>query len=143
MGELAHQHVCVTTLLSCTWTMVHSGCTGDMSVSSSEEEEEEEETEEAEGGLEMLVAGKRLEEVRPHICSCHTTSSCGRSLFVSPLTFFSLLSLFSPLKACQTEEGLSNVAAAAEQFQPKGITLATTEVRTSVLYKTAIQTVRI
>ena len=32
------------------------------------------------------------------------------------------------LQACQTEEGLSNVAAAAEQFQPKGITLATTEV---------------
>ncbi len=33
-----------------------------------------------------------------------------------------------PVQACQTEEGLSNVAAAAEQFQPKGITLATTEV---------------
>lgn len=56
--------------------VVHSGCAGDMSVSSSEEEEEEEETEGAEGGLEMLVAGKRLEEVRPYISSCHTTSLC-------------------------------------------------------------------
>ena len=31
-------------------------------------------------------------------------------------------------EVCRTEEGLSGVAAAAEQFQPKGITLATTEV---------------
>ena len=30
--------------------------------------------------------------------------------------------------AVTTEEGFSGVAAAAEQFQPKGITLATTEV---------------
>ena len=59
---------------------------------SSSEEEEEEETEEAEGGLEMLVAGKRLEEVRPHICSCHNTSLCGRSLFV---IFFSPSPLLS------------------------------------------------
>jgi len=36
------------------------------------------------------------------------------------------------VEACQTEEGLSNVAAAAEQFQPKGITFATTEVKTKV-----------
>ena len=35
-------------------------------------------------------------------------------------------------QACQTEEGLSNVAAAAEQFQPKGITFATTEVHCTV-----------
>lgn len=35
-------------------------------------------------------------------------------------------------QACQTESGFSDVAAAAEQFQPKGTTLATTEVTTSV-----------
>ena len=35
-------------------------------------------------------------------------------------------------QACQTEAGLSDVAAVAEQFQPKGITLATTEVKTKV-----------
>ena len=51
--------------------VVHSVCAGDMSGSSSEEEEEEEETEVAEGGLEMLVAGKRLEEVRPHLFMPH------------------------------------------------------------------------
>ena len=32
------------------------------------------------------------------------------------------------LQACQTEQGLTDVAAAAQQFQPKGITLSTTEV---------------
>ena len=31
-------------------------------------------------------------------------------------------------QACQTEQGLSDVAAAAEQLQPKGITLSTTKV---------------
>ena len=31
-------------------------------------------------------------------------------------------------EVCRTEEGFSGVAAVAEQFQPKGITLATTEV---------------
>ena len=31
-------------------------------------------------------------------------------------------------QACQTEQGLTDVAAAAQQFQPKGITLSTTEV---------------
>ena len=51
--------------------VVHSVCAGGMSGSSSEEEEEEEETEVAEGGLEMLVAGKRLEEVRPHLFMPH------------------------------------------------------------------------
>ncbi len=35
-------------------------------------------------------------------------------------------------QACQTEAGLSDVAAVAKQFQPKGITLATTEVKTPV-----------
>ena len=35
-------------------------------------------------------------------------------------------------QACQTEEGFHDVAAAAEKFQPKGITLATTEVKTAV-----------
>ncbi|KAL5477552.1 hypothetical protein EMCRGX_G024363 [Ephydatia muelleri] len=35
-------------------------------------------------------------------------------------------------EACQTEKGLSDFAAVAEQFQPKGITLSTTEVRTKV-----------
>ena len=39
-------------------------------------------------------------------------------------------------EVCRTEEGLSGVAAAAEQFQPKGITLATTEV--CVLIRTAV-----
>ena len=34
-------------------------------------------------------------------------------------------------KTVTTEEGFSGVAAAAEQFQPKGITLATTEVSLS------------
>ena len=171
----------------------------------------------AEGGLEMLVAGKRLEEVRPHLfmphhqfvpilpllppylllfspssppplpffvlplpplsiffpsslpplsflsllfpllsliflsspSSFHLLSLLSLSLlsflsllFPSSFSFsssspsslppLSLLSLLFPSKACQTEEGLSNVAAAAEQFQPKGITLATTEVRTSM-----------
>ena len=33
---------------------------------------------------------------------------------------------------CQTEAGLSNVAAVAERFQPKGTTLATTEVKTNI-----------
>ena len=138
--------------------VVHSVCAGDMSGSSSEEEEEEEETEVAEGGLEMLVAGKRLEEVRPHlfmprhqfvpICPLlrpylllFSPSSPPPLPLLSLLSPSSLppLSLLSssspssfPSKACQTEEGLSNVAAAAEQFQPKGITLATTEVRTSM-----------
>ena len=37
--------------------------------------------------------------------------------------------LVAPDKTMATEEGFSGVAAAAEQFQPKGITLATTEVR--------------
>ena len=32
------------------------------------------------------------------------------------------------MQACQTEQGLSDVAAAAEQLQPKGITLSTTKV---------------
>ena len=32
------------------------------------------------------------------------------------------------LQACQTEQGLTDVVAAAQQFQPKGITLSTTEV---------------
>lgn len=35
---------------------------------------------------------------------------------------------------CQTEAGFSNVAAVAERFQPKGITLATTEVKTNIPY---------
>lgn len=35
-------------------------------------------------------------------------------------------------QVCQTEAGFSDVAAVAEQFQPKGITLATTEVKTRI-----------
>ena len=31
---------------------------------------------------------------------------------------------------CQTEQGFNDAAAAAEQFQPKGTTLSTTEVCT-------------
>ena len=63
----------LTTLLSVVThvPVVHSVCAGGMSGSSSEEEEEEEETEAAEGGLELLVAGKRLEEVRPHLFMPH------------------------------------------------------------------------
>ena len=36
------------------------------------------------------------------------------------------------MQACRTEAGLNDVAAAAEKFQPKGITLATTDVKTAV-----------
>ena len=92
-------HVAHTTTLLSVVThglVVHSGCAGDMSGSSSEEEEEEEETEKAEGGLEMLVAGKRLEEVRSHLFMSHHQFDPSSS---SPFTFFfSLppLSLLSP-----------------------------------------------
>ena len=40
---------------------------------------------------------------------------------------------FTP-QACQTEQGLSDVAAAAEQLQPKGITLSTTKVILGFLF---------
>lgn len=40
--------------------------------------------------------------------------------------------MYIMLQVCQTEAGFSDVAAVAEQFQPKGITLATTEVKTKI-----------
>ena len=77
------------------------------------EEEEEEEEEGPEQGIEFLVAGKKLEEV------CWLENDV-HALLLTLVIFCG--------QACQTEKGLSDFAAVAEQFQPKGITLSTTEV---------------
>lgn len=104
---------------------------GEGSGSSSEEGGEEEEEEEEKEGLEFLVSGKHLVEVRySHLVyrlydNRYTYTHQGVVLTTSAHSYHP--SCYS--QACQTEEGLSNVAAAAEQFQPKGITFATTEVQ--------------
>ena len=77
-------------------------------VETGDEPEEEEEQEDNEG-TSFLISGKSVEEVR-----------------ISLLPYYIFILIFP--HACQTEQGLSDVAAAAEQLQPKGITLSTTKV---------------
>ena len=82
---------------------------GEESGAESGDEPEEEEEQEADERTSFLISGKSVEEVRhQHLPTC---------LYVLIVT-----------QACQTEQGLSDVAAAAEQLQPKGITLSTTKV---------------
>ena len=76
-----------------------------------EEEQDDGDDDDEDEGTSFLISGKSVEEVHAIILfSIHMWACCDHP------------------QACQTEQGLSDVAAAAEQLQPKGITLSTTKV---------------
>lgn len=85
---------------------------GEESGADSDNEPEEEE-QEGDEGTSFLISGKSIEEV------CYNPTHVYCCLYHLS---------YSTTQACQTEQGLSDVAAAAEQLQPKGITLSTTKV---------------
>lgn len=67
----------------------------------------------------------------PDVSKTNLWSLCWLVFAIKSITWH-LLSCALSFKVCKSEVDLSNVAAAAEKFQPKGITLATTEVKTAV-----------